>query len=86
MRIIILSVNLFLTADALLDVDPQLLALSLEPLGVISKVIHIRVTSSYHLRECAYLLDKVNPLPPETLHLRGEVLKLTVLALDVDLD
>jgi hypothetical protein len=32
------------------------------------------------------LLDKVNPLPPETFHLRGEVLKLTFLALDVNLD
>jgi hypothetical protein len=36
LRIIILSVNLFLTSNAFLDVYPQLLALSLECLGVIS--------------------------------------------------
>jgi hypothetical protein len=36
LRIIILSVNLLLPADAFLDVYPQLLALSLECISVIS--------------------------------------------------
>jgi hypothetical protein len=36
LRIIILSVNLLLAADAFLDVYPQLLALSLECISVIS--------------------------------------------------
>jgi hypothetical protein len=64
LRIIILSVYLLLLADAFLDVDPQLLALSLEPIGVISEEINVRVPASHHLSECAYLLDQVCALPP----------------------